>query len=165
MHALINWTKEQCHSLIPQVFCSLCMSLVMMKLEQFYESTCIYHSAELQVHLFNAQVMHCLIVFTDSLYISLPPSLLSSLTEVYTLMSTRWLRVITRVHVYIQYIQQKALHWKACTNHGGSLTLGIYKCGLLTSRLLKSIHNRHPGIMSYTKQKYKRGINAFPFLS
>ena len=77
MHALINWTKE--HSLIPQVFCSLCMSLVMMKLERFYESTCIHHSAELQVHLFNAQVMHCLIA---SLYISPPPSLLSSLTEV-----------------------------------------------------------------------------------
>ena len=96
-----------------------------------------------------------------SIYISLPPSLLSSLTEVYTLMSTRWLRVITRVHVYIQYIQQKALHWKACTNHGGSLTLGIYKYGLLTSRLLKCIHNRHPGIMSYTKQKHKRGINAY----
>ena len=93
-----------------------------LKLERFYESTYIHHSAELQVHLFNAQVMHCLIAFTDSPYISPPPFLLSSLTEVYTLMSTRWLRVITRVHVHTIHVHTtesivlKGLHkswWKS----------------------------------------------------
>ena len=47
MHEFINWTKE--HSLIPEVFSSLCKSLVMIEARNLYESTCIHHSAELQV--------------------------------------------------------------------------------------------------------------------